>query len=308
MALKSGFYNAKYSNGTYDRAYDADDLSIIAAMLVNDGIFVAETNHFQVIPGTGLAVVIAAGRAWFRSKWLYNDASVTITLPSNPVLSPRWDAIIIDLDLDQTTDNGRMATFKVISSPESQSPVKPVHSSNYPNGGTYTVDNRQVTYLAYNGSTHFQYPLAYVYRTPAQSSITTGNITSVVGLSTYKVPGVTAIVDPGSKVQELYDNWQVDWTTWKTARDTEYTTWITNKQDEFDTWFESIQDTIEGDSDAIVSLTGKMSTAEGNIMNLQRKVGSDSNGYIVLNSDSFGTGDPPSTTQAGRLYFKYISG
>ena len=62
MAITYGFFNAiKQSDGTYDRTYNADQMSTYFEGLVSDGVYESVDDAMQVLAGTGMQVQVGAG-------------------------------------------------------------------------------------------------------------------------------------------------------------------------------------------------------------------------------------------------------
>ena len=156
MAFTYGFYNAL----DHDRLYDAKEMSRIFDGLITDGIYAEVGNKFIVRASSEAnSVIIGSGRAWFNYTWNYNDSDMILTGPAPHAVYNRWDAIVIDV---QSDDSHRENSIQWITGTASASPTKP--------SLIHTAD-------------HNQYPLAYIYRYANTTSITAGNISSTVGKS-----------------------------------------------------------------------------------------------------------------------------
>ena len=122
MAITYGFFNAiKQSDGTYDRMYNADQMSTYFEGLISDGIYESVDDGMQVLAASDMQVQVGAGRAVIGSRWLKNTAAYPIILNRAHVTLNRYTAIIIRLDLSArtieiTTKDGDNAT----------TPAKPV--------------------------------------------------------------------------------------------------------------------------------------------------------------------------------------
>ena len=151
MAITYGFFNAiKQSDGTYDRTYNADQMSTYFEGLVSDGVYESVDDAMQVLAGTGMQVQVGAGRAIIDSKWIKNTAAYPLIINAAHVTLNRYTAIIIRLDLSArtiviTTKDGENAT----------TPVKPVIT---------------------NSETIKELCLAYVYVGRGVTAITQANI------------------------------------------------------------------------------------------------------------------------------------
>ena len=119
MAITYGFFNAiKQSDGTYDRMYNADQMSTYFEGLISDGIYESVDDGMQVLAASDMQVQVGAGRAVIGSRWLKNTAAYPIILNRAHVTLNRYTAIIIRLDLSArtieiTTKDGDNATCQV---------------------------------------------------------------------------------------------------------------------------------------------------------------------------------------------------
>ncbi len=204
MSVTSGFFNSL--NG--DRRYNAEQMSDIFNGIINDGVFANIGTAFGVKASTGNIVTVGIGRAWFNSTWLLNDAILPITADASEVLLDRIDAVVIEINRDNSVRGGSIKIIK--GSPES-SPTKP------------TMIN--TTYVN-------QYPLAYIYRKAGSSEITQANLTNAIGTSS--CPYVTGILQV-QNIDNIVAQWQAQWNGW-----TEY------NQLNFNTWINSLKDILNG--------------------------------------------------------------
>jgi hypothetical protein len=153
MTVSSGFFNS--SSG--DRTYNAEDMGKLFDGVIVDGIFTTVGEAFNVTPGTGLAVQVASGRAWFIRSWLYNDGPIQLTLNGADPSLPRKDAVYLDFN---TTLDIRNNTIKVRTGTPAGAPQPP----------TMTVEED-----------HVEIPIAYITVNAGATSISQGNINYVVG-------------------------------------------------------------------------------------------------------------------------------
>lgn len=205
MSITSGFYNSL--NG--DRKYNAEQMSAIFDGIINDGILANVGDTFTVRASIGTTVTIAAGRAWFNSTWVYNDALYPLTLTNSELLLDRIDAIVIEINRD---DNIRKSDIKAVKGVPSSNPVYPE--------------------LTNEGVIH-QYPLAYIYRSAGSTEITQADITSMIGKSV--CPYVTGIL----QVQNI-DNIVAQW-------EAEFDEWTAAEKSDFMTWFRELETVLAGD-------------------------------------------------------------
>ena len=104
MAITYGFFNAiKQTDGTYDRTYNADQMSGYFEGLVSDGVYENVGDAMQVIASGGMQVQVKSGRMLIDSKWLKNDAAYSIDITPAHVTLNRYTAIVARLDKSART-------------------------------------------------------------------------------------------------------------------------------------------------------------------------------------------------------------
>lgn len=212
MAITYGFFNAiKQSDGTYDRVYNADQMSTYFEGLVSDGVYESVDDAMQVLAGTGMQVQVGAGRAIIDSKWLKNTAAYPLTINAAHVTLNRYTAIVIRLDLSArtiaiTTKDGENAT----------APVKP------------TITNSE---------TIKEMCLAYIYVGRGVTSISQANIedtrpdNNVCGW----VTGIVQQVDTSKlflQYQTAYEQQLQTMQDWQEAQETAFNTWFSALTDQ----------------------------------------------------------------------------
>lgn len=274
-----GFYNSI----NHDRRYNAIQFGSIFDGIIRDGIFMSIGTCFRVIPVDGdeeeLMVLVGSGRAWFDHTWTLNDAPLPIILPQSELLLDRIDAIVIDVNEEQSVRANSIAVVKGTPSKNPQRPalIKKVN--------------------------HHQYPLAYIHVRAEVTSIRAADITSMVGTS--EAPYVTGILETvnidalldqwtdqwaeyfdfwkaewkswyeaqTNAIQETYLAWISEWELWSSTYRTEmeetaeqwkllwnawfyeyinqnqqqFTNWMDDRDAEFQTWFDSLQTMLEPD-------------------------------------------------------------
>lgn len=183
MTLTYGFYNS--SSG--DRAYDAIQISRIFDGIIADGVYATIGNYFLVSANTGMNLNVGTGRAWFNHTWTYNDAPVSVTIPTAHATLPRIDIVYLEVNEDTAV---RANKVDVLQGTPASSPVAP----------TLT-----------NTATIHQYPLAHVYVGAVVSSIIQANITNKVGTSS--CPFVTGIIDT-IDTNDLLIEWEAEFYDW----------------------------------------------------------------------------------------------
>lgn len=212
MAITCGFFNAiKQSDGTYDRTYNADQMSTYFEGLVSDGVYESVDDAMQVLSGTGMQVQVGAGRAIIDSKWIKNTAAYPLTINAAHVTLNRYTAIVIRLDLSArtiaiTTKDGENAT----------APVKP------------TITNSE---------TIKEMCLAYIYVGRGVTLISQANIedtrpdNNVCGW----VTGIVQQVDTSKlflQWQTAYEEFYQQMQTWQQQQETAFNTWFSALTDQ----------------------------------------------------------------------------
>ena len=246
MAITYGFFNAiKQSDGTYDRTYNADQMSTYFEGLVSDGVYESVDDAMQVLADTGMQVQVGAGRAIIDSKWIKNTAAYPLIINAAHVTLNRYTAIIIRLDLSArtiviTTKDGENAT----------TPVKPVIT---------------------NSETIKELCLAYVYVGRGVTAITQANIedarpdNNVCGWVTSIVQQVdtsklflqwqTAYEEFYKQMQSWqneqetgFSGWQneqeTEFSDWQQQQETWFSNWETSQKAAFDAWFSALTDQL----------------------------------------------------------------
>lgn len=186
MTVSSGFFNSL----NHDRLYDAEQLSSIFDGIIIDGVYQGVGDAFAVtaVSDQDNTVSVGTGRAWFDHTWTVNDLEYAITLdPPNEMLG-RIDAIVLDINREEST---RKNSILLVKGTMSSDPQKP----------TLVKSNR-----------HNQYPLAYI-TLPAGSSgpISNSNIENKIGTSDCPlVTGVLETLDVDTFVNQMnskFDIW-----------------------------------------------------------------------------------------------------
>ena len=212
MAITYGFFNAiKQSDGTYDRVYNADQMSTYFEGLVSDGVYESVDDGMQVLAGTGMQVQVGAGRAIIDSKWLKNTAAYPLTINAAHVTLNRYTAIVIRLDL-----SARTISIATKDGENATAPIKP------------TMTNSETTK---------EMCLAYVYVGRGVTAITQANVedtrpdNNVCGW----VTGIVQQVDTSKlflQYQTAYEQQLQTMQDWQEAQETAFNTWFTALTDQ----------------------------------------------------------------------------
>lgn len=125
MAQKSGFFNALYTNGKYDRTYNANDYSDNLAVIISNGVLRSEADDLRVT-ANGMSVNVAAGRAWINGKYYHNDAQLTLTMVNAPAGGSRYDRVMLRLnnEVGVRSIELRYAQGTAASVPDKPAPVR----------------------------------------------------------------------------------------------------------------------------------------------------------------------------------------
>lgn len=121
MAERSGFFNAIYTNGAYDRKYNANDYSDNLAVIISNGVLRSEDDDLRVT-ASGMACTVGAGRAWIKGRYYHNDADRTFAAVTAPAGGSRWDRIMLRLDTDVST---RSIRLRYVQGTAAEAPEKP---------------------------------------------------------------------------------------------------------------------------------------------------------------------------------------
>lgn len=197
MAVTYGYFNS--ING--DRKYNADQMSEYFDGLVSNGVYEDVGNAMQVLAAGGMNVNVQTGRAILNSKWVKNDAVLSLTLTGSHVTLNRYTAVVVRLD-----NVNRVITITTKDGTNAANPTKPTMTR---------TDNM------------FEICLAYIYVGAGVTSISQANITDTRLDNTVcgYVTGLIQQVDTST----LYLQWQ-----------TALENYFTNLQVQWDNWFDTL--------------------------------------------------------------------
>lgn len=195
MSTSCGFFNSL----NRDRLYNASHFGHCFDGIILDGILASIGDCFKVSATSGMTITVGAGKAWYLSSWLENDALLPMTHDESDVVLSRIDAVVMEFD---TTDATRWNDIKIVKGESSSVPVRPALISN--------------NYVC-------QVPLAYIAIDANSSEITQADITNVIG--TTECPFVTGILQTIS-IDKLLGQWQ-----------TQLDEFVAGEEDDFDEWF-----------------------------------------------------------------------
>lgn len=184
MALTYGFYDSL----NHDRVYSANQMSEIFNGIITDGVFENIGEHFAVVAGTGMQVVVRPGRAWFDGTWTLLDTPMTLDIGASSSLLGRIDAVVLETNFDVET---RANSIKVVKGTPSADPVAP------------TLTESELVN---------QHLLAYVNVDAGVTAITNRMIDIQVGVYG-ETPYITSVLQQTS-ISSLYLKWEDEWYTW----------------------------------------------------------------------------------------------
>ena len=100
MAYRSGFFNAKQNtDGSYDRTYDANDISNYLGGLISDGVVQSSADALQVsVEQASMQVRIRPGRAFLNNRWFTADSVITLPLTRAHGTLSRITAVALHFD------------------------------------------------------------------------------------------------------------------------------------------------------------------------------------------------------------------
>lgn len=225
MAVTYGFFNAiQQEDGTYDRVYNADQMSEQFEGLISDGVYESVGDAMIVEASSGMQVQVKSGRMMIDSKWVKNDAAELLTINAAHVTLNRYTAVVVRLDLQArtiviTTKDGDNAT----------TPVKPS-----------LEDSQTVKEMC----------LAYVYVGRGVTEITQADIedtradTNVCGWVTGIVQQVNT-ADLFLQWQTAYEKQMAQMQDWQERKQTQFDNWLTTLTDklEVNTYIQEYQNT-----------------------------------------------------------------
>ena len=100
MAYRSGFFNAKQNtDGSYDRTYDANDISNYLGGLISDGVVQSSAGALQVsVEQASMQVQVRPGRAFLYNRWFTADSVITLPLTRAHGTLSRITAVALHFD------------------------------------------------------------------------------------------------------------------------------------------------------------------------------------------------------------------
>lgn len=219
MAFTYGFYNAIEE----DKLYNAIQVSQIFDGIIKDGVYMHVGDRLIVKKFDGdNSVLVSSGRAWFNHTWNYNDTELLVVGEPSELILNRIDAVVIDI---WAADSVRENSIKWVTGAPASSPIRP-------------------TLIKDDYNRHWQYPLAYIYRTARATKISQADITNMVGTS--ECPFVTGVLQT-MDIDSLVLQWKAQWANfvrnyedsaikWRDDQRRIFLTWIDNQKEEYEAW------------------------------------------------------------------------
>ena len=128
MAFRSGFFNAKQNtDGSYDRTYDANDISNYLGGLISDGVVQSSADALQVsVEQASMQVQIRPGRAFLNNRWFTADSVIALSLTRAHGTLSRITAVALHFD-----ETNREVVPVCIDGTLASSPVPPTLDKTY---------------------------------------------------------------------------------------------------------------------------------------------------------------------------------
>lgn len=126
MAEKSGFFNARYVNGEYDRKYSANDYSDNLAVIISSGVLRSTADDLKVT-ATGMLVTVGIGRAWIKGHYYNNTSAMTLAPVPAATGGSRYDRVVLRFDNNL---QARHITIEYLQGIASNSPTRPALTRN----------------------------------------------------------------------------------------------------------------------------------------------------------------------------------
>ena len=106
MSITSGFFNAKFVAGFYDRVYNADEFTKCFQGFISDGIVgksKATSTSFKVIkgPNDSKKIFVKPGYAWINGRWIESNSDIEFEVETPSIGGERGDLVCIRCDYDQ---------------------------------------------------------------------------------------------------------------------------------------------------------------------------------------------------------------
>ena len=122
----SGFFNAIMQNGLPDKTYNANDYSDNLAVVISNGVLRSDADDLKVT-ASGMAVSVAAGRAWIEGRYYRNDAVFDFPAVTAPTGGGRIDRVMLRLNsnVDLGDETERKISLVYVQGTAAADPVAP---------------------------------------------------------------------------------------------------------------------------------------------------------------------------------------
>lgn len=218
MAEKSGFFDAHYVNGEYDRVYLAEHFARYFASFIGNGIFGGKSNELMVREKepASMGIRVLSGQAWIDGYWYENDGEHSLAIDVADGVLHRIDSIMVRwIHAERTI---RLAVRKGTAA------VNPSAPSVQRNDDFYELKLADVSVRA--GTTKI-----------TQADITDKRYnTDVCGL----VVGVVQQLDPdefGIQLDTYIQEFMSEHDSWKNATQSDIEQWVTNFKTQCTNWY-----------------------------------------------------------------------
>lgn len=241
MAQDSGFFNAEYQDGEYDRVYNAEQFAAYFAAFIGNGIFGGKLEELLPLANdpNNMSVNISSGRAWINGWWYTNDETLNMPIEVADGVLSRKDIIVVRWGVAE-----RSVWLQVVKGEPSYQPQAP-------------EIRRDADY--------FDLKLCEIDIPAGTSKITQSQITdtrldnTVCGL----VTGVVDQIDTTSLYLQFRSQFgdfmevnEEEYTEWYTGMQAAFTTWMNDEKADFDEWYAYIQTII--DESAVLHLQSEI--------------------------------------------------
>ena len=216
MAITSGFFNSVSG----DRLYNAEQMTLYFEGLIGNGIYENIGDKFQVTAGEGMTVTVGTGRAMIKSRWVKNDAAVTLQIDAASSQYNRYDAIFLRYNAN-TREIGLVL-------------VKGENTSGVPSSPHY---------IRTNDIYDLQLAVVKVMKNTTaitQDMIVDFRMSALCGF----VTGLIKQVDTST----LYDQWQAAYENYYAQTTAALDAYFEAKKAEYETWFASLTQELRVDT------------------------------------------------------------
>lgn len=232
IELASGFFNAIMQDGEPDRTYNCDDLNEFLKGLVSEnGIYAEVSNACQVIPSSGMNVVVKAGKGQIGFNWFEIESDTTLEIANSDVVLNRIDRVVIQRSL-----TNRNTVLYIKQGTLASNPTPPTLTRN---------------------ESVYEIALADILVSKNISAITTTYITDqrsnnnvcgwIVGL--IEQFDTTTLFNQYQEAQDDFINNQTQsFEDWYDSQIQIFNQWYNNQTQSFNDWFNNIKDEVKATS------------------------------------------------------------